>query len=603
MAEFRTKLITLAGIATMFAGMAHAQLNLAPCTAAAGAVFVAAEGTTEQVADTVINCPAQGNAGVATTVNLQVFLSPSVTITSATLGSGGSARSEAMAGITGSFVPGGAVGPAGAAPVVAGVVSGASVTFNNIVIPANAAVQFTITNIKINASQIANSGGAPTAVTETIFIGGTNVTPGVLPAVNVAFATNGLANVKSAQSSGNSIASVPICSGINAFGGTIVGGLGVSSDAAISNVANNLVGNAAFNVLFGEGFATAFKTQGSALTNAALGSEFTNNTYTGYGVTPAAAAPPAGWTAPPAANTATSGTRVQIVFNNIPAGVSAIYVPVTLTATGGVGGFTLNATATGAPSAVTGSTANGAPGATAGNNGGNASAAALTVSNGSATAVYEYTTPGPGVQESYVVPVFLTAGGAAVTAPAGALTATVSFAPVGSSANVPNFVSGSSTATVNGPAFSACSTTLLFPFVTNQLGFDTGLAISNTSTDLLASGGTKSQAAPQSGTCSLTFFGASAPAAVTTATVTTGTVYAAAASTLAPGFQGYMIANCNFLYGHGFAYVVYNLTQNNGAAMGYLADTLTADRKSTISTGNAGGAVGTSGVGSNTPEK
>ncbi len=62
MAEFRTKLITLAGIATMFAGMAHAQLNLAPCTAAAGAVFVASEGTNEQVADTVITCPAQGNA-------------------------------------------------------------------------------------------------------------------------------------------------------------------------------------------------------------------------------------------------------------------------------------------------------------------------------------------------------------------------------------------------------------------------------------------------------------------------------------------------------------------------------------------------------------
>jgi len=587
MAEFRTKLITLAGIAAMFAGMAHAQLNLAPCASAAGAVFVASEGTTEQVADTVITCPAQGNAGVATTVNLSVYLSPAVTITSATLGSGGGARSESMAGITGSYTVGGATNAA----VVAGVVSGSSVTFNGIVIPPNAAVSFTITNIKVNASQIANSGGAPTAVTETIFIGGTNVTPGVLPAVNVAFATNGLANVKSLQSAGNSVASIPICSGINAFGGTttLVGGLGASNDAALAASlvqvgppSLNLIGNAAFNVQFGEGFATAFKTGGAAGTNTTLGSEFTNNTYTGFGVVA------------PTANTATSGTRVQIAFNNIPAGVSAVYVPVALTGNGGVGGMTLTASATGAFSAVAGSTANGSPGATAGNNGGNASAAALTISNGSATAVYEYTTNAPGAVETYVVPVMLTAGGAAVTAPSGAMTATVSFAPIGASANVPNFVSGSSTATVNGPAFSACQTTLLFPFVTNQLGFDTGIAISNTSTDLL-NGGTKSTAAAQSGTCSLTFFGNTAPAAaVTTPTVTTGTAYAAAASTLAPGFQGYMIASCNFLYGHGFAYVVYNLTQNNGAAMGYLANVLNTDRKSPVAADAT--------VGSNAPE-
>jgi len=64
-----------------------------------------------------------------------------------------------------------------------------------------------------------------------------------------------------------------------------------------------------------------------------------------------------------------------------------------------------------------------------------------------------------------------------------------------------------------------------------------------------------------------------------------------------------MIASCNFLYGHGFAYVVYNLTQNNGAAMGYLADAITGDRKSSITTGAAGAAVGTSSVGTNLPEK
>jgi hypothetical protein len=541
MADFRTKFFTLASVATMFAGMAHAQLNGpgVACTAAAGAVFVAAEGTNEQVADTVINCGAQGNAA-ATTVNLSVYLSPAVTVTSATLGSGGGAKSETEAGVTGSFVAGGTLG----ASVVAGTVSGSSVTFNNITIPANAAVQFTITNIKINASQVATSSGAPTAVTETIFIGGTNVTPGVLPAVNVAFATNGLANVKTSPLAGNSIPGIPICNGSVAFGANVGG----------------------FNIQFGEGFATAFKTGGTAAGNAALGNEFTNNTYTGYGVVA------------PAANTATSGTRFQVTFNNVPAGVT-VYVPLTAGNSGGT--ITLTSSATGAFSAVAGSTANGAPGAGAGNQPGNGTYAAVTLSNGSGTVVYEETANNPGAVESFTLPTYLSAGAAAVTAPSSAITATVSLAPIGASSNVPNFVSGSSTATVNGSAFTACTTTLLFPFVTNQLGFDTGLAISNTSSDLL-NGGTKSVAAAQSGTCALTFFGNTAPAAVTTATVAAGTSYAAAASSVAPGFQGYMIASCNFLYAHGFAYVVYNLTQNNGAAMSYLADAITSDRKSPV---------------------
>jgi hypothetical protein len=75
-----------------------------------------------------------------------------------------------------------------------------------------------------------------------------------------------------------------------------------------------------------------------------------------------------------------------------------------------------------------------------------------------------------------------------------------------------------------------------------------------------------------------------------------------------------MIANCNFLYAHGFAYVVYNLTQNNGAAMGYLADVLPSGRTSPIvsvtSTSNLTAGVLTSvvvssslqGVSSSTPE-
>jgi hypothetical protein len=601
MAELRTKLMTLAGIALMFAGMAHAQLT--GCQAASNAVFVAAEGTVEQTSDITISCPAIAGAA---TLNLSVYLSPAVSVTSAVLGSGSSAKSETLAGF-------GALGGA-LAGQQNGAVSGSSVTFSGLVTTPTVATTITITNIKINASQIATSSGAPTAVTATIFVGGTNVTPAVLSAVNVAFAANGLASIKSSQVSGNSIASIPICTGVNAYtsatinvgtAGAPVNVQGIESDGPWSGVnpafnntvaspnVNYIWGNPSFNVQFSEGFATAFKTQGSATVaqqngsdpgsgataNTTLGSEFTNNTYTGFG-----------YSANNTTNQATSGTRIQVVLNNIPGNVT-VYVPLQLNANGGQ--MILVNSATGAYAATTGSTANGAPGATAGNNGGNSSAGQLTVSNGSATAVYEETVNAPGAVESYVVPVYFAAGGAAVAAPSSAVTATVSFAPIGSSSGVPNFVSGSSTATVNGAAFSACSTTLLFPFVTNQLGFDTGIAIANTSSDLL-NGGTKSTAAAQSGTCSLTFFGNTAPAAVTTASIASGTDYAAAASTVAPGFQGYMIASCNFLYGHGFAYVVYNLTQNNGAAMGYLADVIQSDRKSSGSTDST--------VGSNVPE-
>jgi hypothetical protein len=245
-----------------------------------------------------------------------------------------------------------------------------------------------------------------------------------------------------------------------------------------------------------------------------------------------------------------------------------------------LGVITLTASETGAFSAVAGSTANGAPGG--GNNvAGTAIAAPLTVTSGSATAIYEVTTvsSAPAV---FTVPVFLAASSGAVPTPASAITATVSFAPIGATSNVPNFINGSSTATVNGSTFAACSTTLLFPYVTNQAGFESGLAISNTGTDLLAlkSGAPVSSVTGQSGTCVLTFFGnataSSNPAAFTTAApVVPGTTWTGTLTSVTGGtpntFGGYMIAQCNFLFAHGFTYITYNIGQSSGMAMGYLS--------------------------------
>lgn len=109
----------------------------------------------------------------------------------------------------------------------------------------------------------------------------------------------------------------------------------------------------------------------------------------------------------------------------------------------------------------------------------------------------------------------------------------------------------------------ACRTILLFPYLTNQIGFDTGVVIANTSSDPLAG----NSARQQQGGCTLYFYGGTtgggaAPSAQTTQVVPTGQqlsftlsgggTYGAPG---APGFQGYMFAICDFQFAHGYAFV------------------------------------------------
>jgi len=151
---------------------------------------------------------------------------------------------------------------------------------------------------------------------------------------------------------------------------------------------------------------------------------------------------------------------------------------------------------------------------------------------------------------------------------------------------------------VNGPfaIINLCQTTLLYPFVTANptgsalgQGFDTGLVVANTSTDpfnvkvggavpfglnIPVVGGTTLQ---QAGSCSFYPYGVQVSATGTTSpwpsgaikgcdlttnpspgvncfpVVNSGTVQTAQASQMFPGFQGYVIAVCNFQYAHGYA--------------------------------------------------
>jgi hypothetical protein len=576
MADFRMKLFVLAGMATVFTGLAFGQ---ATCTAGANAVFVRSESNDDQVADTTLTCNSGvAGVGVNQTMNMTVYLSPSVNITSANIGTSSTPVSEAVAGLG---VQGGTLTAA-----KNGSVSGNSVSFSGINIgggagiPPSTAFTVTITNIKIAASTVATSSGVPTGISETIFLSGTGVTPAAITTASaVAYVTSGLSGIKSSGANPN-----PLCNATNTFNG------------AGTETAN-------FSIAFAEAFPNSFKIQGSPAQDGTLGSEFTLHTETGYTQTATTA------------NTATSGTRIKIIFNNIPANVS-IFVPLLINGNNG-GTVKLSSSETAAdtapntPPAPTPATSNGNPTAGVGGSNvpGDGSTSSLAVTSGSATAIYEVTAIST-APSTFSVPVYLQASAGAVSAPTSAITATVSFAPIGATSNVPNFINGASTTTVNGSTFAACSTTLLFPYVTNQAGFESGLAISNTGADLLATknGAPISSVTGQSGTCLLTFFGnataSSNPAAFTTAAaVAPGTTWTGTLTSVTGGtpntFGGYMIAQCNFLYGHGFTYITYNIGQSSGMAMGYLA--LDVVVGSTTGPSRAPG-VGGSAIGSSSPE-
>jgi hypothetical protein len=143
-----------------------------------------------------------------------------------------------------------------------------------------------------------------------------------------------------------------------------------------------------------------------------------------------------------------------------------------------------------------------------------------------------------------------------------------------SSAPLPRFVD---TATNKAwLAINSCRTNLLFPFVTNQAGFDTGLAISNTSKDPFGT-------AIQTGACTVNFYGKVGSSNVCLSfpspSITGGehfvwSLSSGGAVTATAGFQGYVIAQCNFQYGHGYAFISDLGVQK--IAQGYLALVLDA---------------------------
>jgi hypothetical protein len=194
-----------------------------------------------------------------------------------------------------------------------------------------------------------------------------------------------------------------------------------------------------------------------------------------------------------------------------------------------------------------------------------------------------------GVFYQYSLPISSTTGAATTptvglsyspvpSSPTGGTTFPASGLTLPTSGPIPRFADTSSSHTSPILAIGLCQTVLLFPYVTNTAGFETGISIANTSSDTLGTAG-------QAGTCTLSFFSTNSiiggavtsftAAPVTTASIPAGAIWANTLSAAmgqgagAGTFQGYMFVTCNFQFAHGFAFI--SDAKATNLAEGYLA--------------------------------
>jgi len=605
MADFRRCILAFAVVALLLGLIPTASAQVANgliCTAnAAVPPTLRAEGLTELSGDIVLTCNGGTPAPAGTIMpqaNIQVFFNTQVTsrlvnssnqseailtideptatqITPATECTSISGCTAIGAGP--GFAPTGAPNSTefknGTNPnVFEGIVAGNSVIFTGIPIDAPGTTGtriFRITNVRVNANAVS----AP----------GANGVPGqVIALVSVTPATNGGGGGTSTFSINNPQVTTAFVqtSLVTSITGTASGKTpGIASDIAMLQCVGNAGSKSIGTLNYTELFPTAFKTHtviGSGITpQNVLGLVY--NSESGYynPLGSISGTPGAGLSGNLlSAGLADFGTRLRAVFNNVPNGVS-IFVSVNNTTFSSTANPQTGTSATlvSGETTVDGTTGFTPISATTTTGGG---IWQVPITNGTGEADWEVIAQNPLTSQTYSFAYYAVATASPATNSPAIGTATVNLwysdtapqaftAASGTTAQnasvvIPRFVDAS-TAT-NALAVTICRTNLLYPYVTSQAGFDTGLAIANTSTDPF---GTAAQAGP----CNLFFYGANAPASVTTPSVASGTVYSNLATTLAPNFTGYVIALCNFQYAHGFAFISDVGARN--LAMGYLA--------------------------------
>ncbi|MBL8174443.1 MAG: DUF4062 domain-containing protein [Bryobacterales bacterium] len=143
-------------------------------------------------------------------------------------------------------------------------------------------------------------------------------------------------------------------------------------------------------------------------------------------------------------------------------------------------------------------------------------------------------------------------------------------------------------------------TVLLFPHVTNQVGFDTGIAVTNASAMPFGGGG-------QAGRCRIHYYGRTSigqgsagefgPDSYETSPVTTLSQYSEVLAPgdqlvfvlsggnskrnilATPGFQGYIVVTCEFSGGRGFAFLTDGPVGQARLATGYLAEVVPVETR------------------------
>jgi len=548
MSNFSTKMFSLIGGAMLFAGMSFAQCPGGATSLNVPPILDRFEDTTALVSDVIVTCTgasAAATGSIVLTLNEPVTSkSGTRTVTAGTLATGNfngnyngySANSDAVAiifdGVNTFAYP--------------GVVSGSQVVFPSVVLPSAAGgyvIRFS--NIRVNSS-LAPNGNTNFAITESIFIQNAGVALYASPgATTVGYVVSGFG---AAGVTAGSVNNYVICNGNPVAAPTT--SFSIKQTENFGGAFKTMTGARALGALCGTPGAACSVTngeQGSYTTASLIGGAST----TGLG-------------------TATHGTRFAYTFNNIPQNVT-IWMPITVT--NGTLTMALGSAGTGAFTAV----ADNRPTTTtipAGYYG-------FTSATGTATVYYDVTDTDNTVQsENYTVTGYVTAAPNFASTAQPAITLTVTPAPTGAT-DIPTFASQSPSA-LTLSAFGLCQTNLLFPYVISNAaaGFETGIAISNTGLDPFS--GVKS--AP--GACNLNFYGTggsltgAAALAVPTPAMFTSPVLPGSTSSFVlgqvnAGFSGYMIAQCNFQYAHGFAYISNGtFGTSNVTSMGYLAEAL-----------------------------
>ncbi len=533
MVAFR-KVLPVLALVVMMAAVASAQNATFQCAANAGVPpLIRAEGLAEPVGDLTLNCTG-GNPATLYYVNVQIFLSTNVT---SNILSGGNAEALLMIDdpAPGNQCLGSPLSQATTTPAAAcsgGVAnmwlgekvnsSPNSVLWRGVPIvpPGTQTRVIRIANVRANATGVPSGSYVPGTITEYISITGATSVPVANQPQTVAFVQQSM-TVSTSSASGKQCVS--------------------AADDVNAKTAS---------ITFTENFPSAFRKkvedgteQSTPGYNYVTESMFTNSAVVG------------------AAGLANQGTRFIVRFTNVQNGVS-ISVPNSVKSSSMYAVIVALANADGT---------SGNPGAYSDTTG----STPVSISGGAGYAVYEVVGTGANINglietQAFTIPFTFSwptnavgenkpaLGTSQVAGGYGPISTVITMS---STAPEPRFKESFTQGDML--TISACRTILLFPFITNQASFDTGIVVSNTSSDPL-DGNTGRQ---QQGACTLYYYGSTtgggaAPAAQTTQVVPTG---AQLVFTLsgggnygapgAPGFQGYMFALCNFQFAHGYAFV------------------------------------------------